>query len=65
MEKNVRPNNKYLMHKMSITKMRMQGWMCGKIKKDTKKIERFLKHLEVSTIGNKIKDTYLRWFGYV
>ena len=52
------------MHKMDIGEMRMLRRMCGKTRKD-KIRERFLENLGLATIGGKIKETCLRWFGHV
>ena len=39
--------------------------MCGKTKKDKIRNERFREHLGVATIGDKIKETRLRWFAHL
>ena len=53
------------MHKIDVADMRMLRWMCGKTRKDKIKNERFQKHLGIVTIGDKIRQTHLRWFGHV
>ena len=39
--------------------------MCAKIRKDKIRNERFRRHLEITTIGDKIRETHLRWFRHV
>ena len=53
------------MHKMDVGEMRMLRRMCGKTRKDKIKNERFRENLRVATIGGKIRETCLRWFGHV
>ena len=53
------------MHKMNVAKMGMLRWMCDKTRKNKIKNERFREHLGVSTIGDKIRKTRLRWFEHV
>ena len=45
--------------------MRMLKWMCSKIKKDKIRNWRFREHLVVASIGNKIRETHLRWLRHV
>ena len=42
--------------KMSITKMRMLRWMCGKTKNNRIRNERFRVHLRVALIDDKIRE---------
>ena len=53
------------MHKMDVVERRMMMWMCSKTMKDKIRNEYFLEHLEVATIGDKIRETRLRWFGHI
>ena len=53
------------MHKMDVAEMTMLRWMCGKTRKDRIRNEHFRKHLGVAIIGDKIRETRLRWFGHV
>ena len=46
--------NQY-MHKMEVAEMRMLRWMCGETKNAKIKNGRFLKHLEVASIEDKIR----------
>eukprot|EP00268_Persea_americana_P067404 TRINITY_DN9272_c1_g1_i1.p1 TRINITY_DN9272_c1_g1~~TRINITY_DN9272_c1_g1_i1.p1 ORF type:complete len:103 (-),score=15.37 TRINITY_DN9272_c1_g1_i1:19-327(-) len=39
--------------------------MCGKSRKDEIKNECFQKNLGVASLGDKIRETCLRWFGHV
>ena len=59
------PFKKQHMHKMNVAKMRMLRWMCGKTRIDKIRNEHFREHLGVATIGDKIRETCLRWFGHV
>ena len=59
------PIKKFHMHKMDVAEMRMLRWMCNKTRKDKISNECFRDHLEVATIGDKIRETRLRWFGNV
>ena len=43
----------------------MLKWLCGKTRNDKIKNEQFGKHLGVSSIGDKIRKTHLRWFRHV
>ena len=52
-------------HKMDIGKMRMLTSMCGRSRKDKIRNKRFQGHLEVASIGDKIRETHLGWFGHV
>ena len=45
--------------------MRMLRWMYGKTKNDKLINEHFREHLSVASKGNKIRETYLRWFAHV
>ena len=59
--------------------MRMLRWMCGKSRKDKIRNERFRDHLNVASIGDKLRETrfelvwacptqakpVLSWFGHV
>ena len=46
-----------------VVDMRMLRWMCGKSRKDKIRNEGFREHLVVAMIGDKIRETCLRWFG--
>ena len=59
------PIKKQDMYKMSVREMRMLRWMCGKTKKDKIRNECFLEHSTVASIGDKLTQTHLRWFGHV
>jgi hypothetical protein len=59
------PIKKTHIHKMDVAEMRMLRWMCGKTRKDKIRNERFREHLGVAPIGDKIRETRLRWFGHV
>ena len=59
------PIKKQHMHKMDVAEMRMLRWMFGKTRKDQIQNERFREHLGVATIGDKFRETRLRWFGLV
>lgn len=45
--------------------MRILRWMCGKTRKIKIKNEQLLEQLEVESIGEKIRETRLKWFEYV
>ena len=45
--------------------MIMLRWICGKIKKDKIRNELFQEHLGVAIIGDKIRESRLKWFGHV
>ena len=54
------------MHKMDVAEIRMLSRICGKTRKDKINNERFREQVDVSTIGDKIRETTrLRWFGHV
>ena len=53
------------MHKLDVAEMRMWRWMCGETRKDKIRNECFQEHLGVTTIGDKIRETRLRWFGHI
>ena len=53
------------MYKITVAKMRMLRWMRGKTKIDRIKIECFWEYLGVASIGDKLRETHLRWFGHV
>ena len=55
----------WVLHKMGITEMRMLRWMCGRIRKDKIRNERFQEHLGIASISDKIRETRLRWFRHV
>ena len=42
------PIKKQHMHKMNVVEMRMLRWMCGKIRKDKIRNDRFREHLGVT-----------------
>ena len=56
---------KQYMHKKEITEIRMLRWMCGKSRKDKIRNEQFREHLGVALVGNKIRETHLRWFRHI
>lgn len=45
--------------------MRMLKWMSDSTLKDRIKDENIWGKLEVSPIGDEMRETHLRWFGYV
>ena len=53
------------MHKMSITKIRIFRWMCGKTRKARIRNECFRELLWATSIGDKFRETPLRWSGHV
>ena len=53
------------MYKMDVADMRMLMWMCGKTRKDKIRNERLQEHLWVASMGDKIRETHLKWFGHV
>ena len=53
------------MQKMDVVGIRMLRRMCGKTRKDKIRNERFLDHLWRASIGDKIREIRLRWFGHV
>ena len=53
------------MHKMDVVEMRMLRWMSGKTRRDKIISKRFREHLGVASIGDKIREIRLRWFGHV
>ena len=59
------PTKKQHMHKTDVADMRMLIWICNKTKKDKIRNECLREHLRVASIGDKIRETCLRWFGHV
>ena len=57
--------NKQQVHKMSVAEMRMLRWMCGKTRKDKIKNEFIRGNLGVAPIGDKMRESQLRWFGHM
>ena len=53
------------MHKMSVIETTMLRWTHSKTGKGRIKNEHFWEHLGVASIGDKIRETHVRWFGYV
>ena len=51
--------------KMSVTKMRMLRWMCGKTRKDNVRNEDIHHQVGIAPIEDKLRENYLRWFGYI
>lgn len=43
----------------------MFRWMCGKNSNDKIRNEIFQEHVDVASIGDKIRETHLRWFWHV
>ena len=59
------PINKQHIPKMDVADMRMLMWMYGKTRNNRIKNECFREHLGVAIIGDKIRETCLKWFGHV
>ncbi len=57
--------NKQHVHKMSVAEMRMLRWMSGKTRKDRIRNESIRGSLGVAPIGDKMRESRLRWFGHV
>lgn len=54
------------MHKMSVVEMWLLKWMFGETRKDWIKNEQIRKYLEITSIGDKLRETSLRlFFSYV
>ena len=53
------------MHKIDAAETRMLRWMCGKTRKNKIRNELFWEQLGVASIGDKIRETRLWWFGHV
>ena len=51
--------------KTSVAEMRMLRWMCGHTRKDRIRNEIIRNKVGVVPIEEKIRETKLRWFGYV
>ena len=52
-------------HKMSITEMKMLWWISGNTQKDRIWNEEICLKIRVSPIDEKMRESCLRWFGYV
>lgn len=50
---------------MSIANMRTLRWMCSKTRKNRIRNERTREHLGKASIGDKLRETPLRWFGHI
>ena len=61
------PIKKQHMHKISVVEMRMLRWTRDKTRKDRIRNECYRENLGVAlaSIGDKIRETRLRWFGHV
>lgn len=57
--------NKQQVHKMSVAEMRMLRWMSGKTKKDKIRNEFIRGNLGTAPIGDKMRESQLKWFGHV
>lgn len=53
------------MQKMSLAKIRMSRWMFRKIRKDKNRNECIQEHFMIVSIGDKLQETCMRWFGYI
>ena len=56
---------KQCIHKMSISEMRMLRWIDGNTQKDRVQNNEICLKIGVAPIDEKIRKSYLKWFGYV
>ena len=59
------PLKKIFEHKMKVTEMRMQRWMCGHTLMDLIRNQEFRDKLGVAPISEKMPENRLRWFEHV
>lgn len=53
------------MYKIDAAKMKILMWMCDKSMKNKIRNGHFQEHLRAAIIGNKIRETLLKWFMHV
>jgi len=56
---------RYHAQKMSVTKMCMLRWMCGKMRRDQVRNNDILTKIGVALIEEKMRENHLRWFRHV
>ena len=59
------PIRKQHMQKTSVAQIRMLRSLCGKTRKNRIKNEHIQKHLWAKSKGDRLRETYLRWFEHV
>ena len=58
-------NKKQHTQKISLAKMRMLRWMCGKTRMDKVKNEDICSLVGVAPIEDKMRESSLRWFDHI
>ncbi|KAL1465790.1 hypothetical protein WDU94_005331 [Cyamophila willieti] len=48
-----------------VAEMRMLRWMCGLTRRDRVRNERIRETVKVGSLGKKVQESRLRWFGHV